>query len=125
MSQSNQKYLSAKLTQGQNNRRDNRLMKCNNARLQQSCIKFKKFKRSSIELTFNSSSKFLSFLSFMKEREGNFELELKVSSFELLVNFLNSIQLCYRPLIWQVLFSTVPPSNSHVSVSGPLKGNLT
>ena len=59
----------------------------------QSCIKFKKFKRSSIELTFNSSSKFLSFLSFMKEREGNFELELKVSSFELLVNFLNSIQL--------------------------------
>ena len=50
----------------------------------QSCIKFKKFKRSSIELTFNSSSKFLSFLSFMKEREGNFELELKVSSFELL-----------------------------------------
>ena len=54
--------------------------------LNQSCIKFKKFKRSSIELTFNSSSKFLSFLSFMKEREGNFELELKVSSFELLVN---------------------------------------
>ena len=59
----------------------------------QSCIKFEKFKRSSIELTFNSGSKFLSFLSFMKEREGNFELELKVSSFELLVNFLNSIQL--------------------------------
>ena len=59
----------------------------------QSCIKFKKFKRSSIELTFSSSSKFLSFLLFMKEREGNFELELKVSSFELLVNFLNSIQL--------------------------------
>ena len=59
----------------------------------QSCIKFKKFKRSSIELTFNSSSKFLSLLWFMKEREGNFELELKVSSFELLVNFLNSIQL--------------------------------
>ena len=65
----------------------------------QSCIKFKKFKRSSIELTFNSSSKFLSFLSFMKEREGNFELELKVSSFELLVNFLNSKQL------WKFLYS--------------------
>ena len=32
----------------------------------------------------------------MKEREGNFELELKVSSFELLVNFLNFIQLCLQ-----------------------------
>ena len=34
MSQNNLKYFSAKLTQGQNNRRDNRLMKCNNAKLQ-------------------------------------------------------------------------------------------
>ena len=40
----------------------------------QSCIKFKKFKRSSIDLTFNWRSKFFSFLLFMKEREGNFEL---------------------------------------------------
>ena len=30
----------------------------------------------------------------MKEREGNFELVLEVSSFELLMNFSNSIQLC-------------------------------
>ena len=69
----------------------------------QSCIKFKNFKRSSIELAFNSSSKFLSFLSFMKEREGNFELELKVSSFELLVNFLNSIQLWTDPISFKKL----------------------
>ena len=62
---------------------------------QQICIEFKKFTRSSNELTFNSSSKFPS-LSFMNERkERNFELELKVSSFELLVNFLDFIQqLC-------------------------------
>ena len=61
--------------------------------LGQSCIKFKKFTRSSNELTFNSSSKFPS-LSFMNERkERNFELELKVSSIELLLNFLNFIQL--------------------------------
>ena len=59
----------------------------------QSCIEFKKFTRSSNELTFNSSSKFPS-LSFMYERkERNFELELKVSSIELLLNFLNFIQL--------------------------------
>ena len=59
----------------------------------QSCIEFKKFTRSSNELTFNSSSKFPS-LSFMSERkERNFELELKVSSIELLLNFLNFIQL--------------------------------
>ena len=62
--------------------------------VKQSCIEFKKFTRSSNELTFNSSSKFPS-LSFMnKRKERNFELELKVSSIELLLNFLNFIQLC-------------------------------
>ena len=62
-------------------------------KIDQSCIEFKKFTRSSNELTFNSSSKFPS-LSFMSERkERNFELELKVSSIELLLNFLNFRQL--------------------------------
>ena len=56
----------------------------------QSCIEFKKFTRSSNELTFNSSSKFPS-LSMNERKERNFELELKVSSIQLLLNF---IQLC-------------------------------
>ena len=42
----------------------------------------------------------------MKEREGNFEHELKVSSFELLVNFLNSIQLWLKRI--HALFGKLP-----------------
>ena len=51
------------------------------------CITLKKIKRSSIELTFYSNSKFLSLSLFSRaglRQQGNLELELKVIPFELL-----------------------------------------
>ena len=82
----------------------------------QSCIEFKKFTRSSNELTFNSSSKFPS-LSFMNERkERNFELELKVSSIELLLNFLNFIQLWLFHMVVSVFLSMAAFSTTFLLV---------